>query len=87
MAIFSYEYVPEVDTFAVIVSVVRDGRTYTRPIAEYYTEKSAKAYVEKSNAKAKDRSLPAVRCNAPIQYTFSLPDWWLDRNSACERVK
>lgn len=84
---FSYEYIPEVNTFAVFQTVVRDGKTITRPVAEYFTEKSARSYVEKVNARIKDRSLPIVPCRAPIQYRFQLPDWWLDRNNPCVQVK
>ena len=78
MTTYSYIKTP-VNTFAVIVTIDRRGEytNISRPVGEYYTEKSAAAYVEKVNAHiAGGHKGPAPRFNPPLRWSFAVPDWW-----------
>lgn len=80
MVRYFYFYVAEENLHAVMVQKDNeDGTVCVRPVSAYYQAKTAKAYVEKVNARIADRSLPIIRTNPPIEYRFHVPEWWTDR--------
>lgn len=87
MVNYSYYYYSPEDLHVVMICRDNgDGTVALRPERAYYTEKSAKAYIESTNQRIADRNRSYRRTNPPIRY-FQVPDWWTAKFPNWNRMK
>ena len=76
---YFYFYVAEENLHAVMAQRDLGNGTFSvRPVAAYFQEKSARAYVNTVNERIAARDHSYLRSNPPIKYR-QVPEWWTDR--------